>query len=899
MVSSAGSEKSRNILDTFFNPGSTVIIGATEKTDSAGRIVLENLLLSRDRRRVYAVNPNRANVLGEKSYPSVTGLPEVPELAVVVTPAETVPGIIKDCGKTGVRAAVIISSGFKEIGSEGLAREAIIIETARKYQMRIIGPNCMGVIRPTNFLNTTFIRKMPMPGNVAFLSQSGALGAGILDWAIRKNLGFSAFMSLGSMVDIDFGDAIDYFGEDPETRSIIIYPESLGNVKRFMSAARGFARSKPIIVLKPGKSQESIKAARSHTGAMIGEDAHYDAIFRRAGIVRVEEMRDLFNSASILDTAKLPHGPNVAIITNGGGPAVLAIDNLVALGGNLSELSESTMSALNGFLPSNWSKSNPIDIREDAGTNRYSDAIEVTAKDPAVNGLIVIYTPQGRARAVEVAPAVIAQAEKTSKPILTVWIGADTVADARQMFYEAKVPVFEFPEEAIKTYFYMWQYARNLDMLYQTPEESPLTGASKNHLKTVIRKAAREGRIQLSQEDAARFLNTYHIPTTMPYLAKTADEAALLATRTGYPVVMKVASADIIHKSEVSGVVCGVDSPEDVKTTFDAMLANVRKCRPDARLDGVSIHNMISKYDFELIVGAKKDDTCGPVIMFGLGGREAEFFKDIAVGLPPLNEALARRILEQTRIYEVLAKGDRNHPPVNVRQLADILVKVSEIVIDFPEIGELDINPLAVSGEMMIALDARIVLDPVAAQKEMPEYSHLIISPYPARYITPWQTKDGKMLILRPIKPEDEALEKKALEVLSQESLRFRFFKIPHKVTHEMLIRFCNIDYDREMTIIAEYNNNGGKRSVGNSRLLIQADGVSGEFAVLVADDFHGQGLGIKLTDMIIGIAREKGLTTLYGVALSENVQMINLAKRLGFTVEKYGPDEVKFTLEL
>jgi acetyltransferase len=886
-------------LELFFRPKSIAMVGATDDEGSAGQIVLGNLIQQDDKRRIYPLNPKRKSIMGNKCYPGISDLPETPDLVVIVTPAETVQGIVEECGKINNKAVIIISSGFKEIGEEGEIRERSIAEIAKKHQIRIIGPNCMGIIRPSASLNTSFIRKMPDPGKVAFLSQSGALGAGILDWAIRRNLGFSAFVSLGSMLDVDFGDAIDFFGEDPETRSIIIYPESLGNVKRFMSAARGFARSKPIVVLKPGRFQETARALHSHTGAMVGEDLHYDAIFHRAGVVRVEEMRDLFNSASILDIAKLPTGPKVAIITNGGGPGVLAIDKLISSGGKLATLSNATLSKLDEFLPSNWSKSNPIDIREDATTQRYIDAIEITVQDPAVNGLIVIFSPQGRARSMELAKAVIKQTEKTGKPILNVWIGADTVADARQLFHDNKVSAFEFPEDAIKTYLYMWQYSRNLDMLYQTPEESPLAGASRNHLKTLIRRTVREGRTFLTQEDTFRFLSTYRIPTTTAVLGTTAEEAVVLASRIGYPVVLKIASPDIYHKSDVKGVVCGVNSETDVRKAFDEIVQNIKTLKPDARIDGVSIHNMITQYDYELIVGVKKDPICGPVIMFGLGGKDTELIRDFAVGLPPLNHVLARRILEQTRVYERLSGGYRDRIPVNLRQLDDILVRVSDLIADFPEIMELDINPIVIRGESAIALDAKILLDTEAIKGGTAEYGHLIISPYPTRYVTLWQTKDGRSVILRPIKPDDEAMEKKAIEKLTEESQRFRFFSILHKVTHEMLVRFCNIDYDREMTITAEYAEKGEKRSVGNSRLLIQSDGLSGEFAVLVAEDFRNIGLGLKLTDMIIGIARDKGLKSIYGIALKENSRMISLARRLGFTIENNGGEEVKFTLEL
>ena len=886
-------------LEHFLNPRSVAIIGATNKNGMAGQVVLENLLQSGDRRKIYPINPRYKELLNTKCYPDIKAVPETPDLVVIITPAETVPDLVEDCGKVGVKAIVIISSGFKEIGEKGKAREDKIAETARKYNICLMGPNCIGTIRPNSALNTTLIGRMPQAGNVAFLSQSGALGAGILDWAIRRNMGFSAFISLGSMLGIDFGDAIDYFGEDPETRSIIIYPESLGKVKKFISAARGFARSKPIIVLKPGKFIESAQAVLSHTGSMVGEDLHYDAIFRRAGIVRVGEMRDLFNCASILNSAKLPQGPNVAIITNGGGPAVLATDNLIYRGGKLAALSKETIAALDEFLPPNWSKSNPVDIREDADVLRYIHAVELAASDNAVNGILVIYTPQGKASAIELAPEIIKLANQTSKPLLMVWIGADSVADARQLFADKKIPSFEFPEEAVTTYLYLWQYARNLDMLYQTPEESLMTGASRNHLRSIIHKASREGRIQLNAEDSSRFLSTYRIRTTMPYTARTPEEAIAHAVRLGYPVLLKIASDDIIHKMDAGAVSGKLTSADEIKIAFNQIFENTRKFKPNAKIEGVTVHSFIANYDYELIVGSKKDVTCGPVIMFGLGGRDAEFFKDFAVGLPPLNQMLASQILEQTKIYDVLLNGSRNRPAVNLKLLTDILVGISDLVIDFPEIQELDINPIAVSANSAIALDTRIILDPDIIKNGIPEYGHLVITPYPRRYVTPWQCKDGRLVLLRPIKPEDETLEREALEGLSEESLRLRFFTVLRKITHDMLARFCNIDYDREMVIIAESNGSGKRRSVGNSRLFIGGNGQTGEFAVYVADDFRNVGLGLKLMDMIIGFARERNLKNIYGITMNENLPMINLARRLGANIEKYGEGEVLMTLGL
>jgi len=886
----------------FFEPSSVALVGAMEREGAVGRIVLDNLLLAKDKRKIYPVNPNREKILDAKCYPNISSLPEMPDLAVVVTNAKLVPDIVEESGKAGIKNIIIISSGFKEAGDEGKTRESKIFDTAKKYNIRIIGPNCLGVIRPSTNLNATFATKMTKPGRIAFLSQSGALGSAILDWAVSRDIGFSAFVSVGSMLDVDFGDLIDYLGEDPETKSIIIYLESLGNslsnARKFMSAARGFARNKPIIVIKPGKFQESVKAARSHTGAMVGEDLYYDAVFDRAGTVRVEEIEDLFNCASILNTAKLPKEPNLAIITNAGGPAVLATDSLMSRGGKLAELSPETLSSLNEFLPAFWSGSNPIDILGDADEQRYVKTIEVALKDGGVNGGVIIYTPQGRANPVELAKAIIKYAKKSSKPILTCLMGSEEVAEARQLFYDGKIPTYEFPEEAIKTYLYMYQYARHLEELYETPEDLPLSmGVPRNYLKMLTRNAIREGRTLLNEEDSKKLLTTYGIATTTPHLARSPEEAARLASSVGFPVVMKISSPDISHKSDVGGVALNLGSDDEVKRAFSEMMAKVKQKQPDAKVEGVSLQKMVTNYDYELIVGSKKDPILGPVILFGLGGTEAEFFRDIAVGLPPLNQKLARIVIERTKTYTLLFQGFRTKPPANLRLLDETLVKVSNLIVDFPEIKELDINPLVISDNSAIALDARIILDAETLWGIEP-YSHLIISPYPTKYIQPWRCYDGRNVVLRPIRPEDEPLERELIAGLSPESSRFRFFYIIKEITHEMLSRFCNIDYDREMAIIAEYTANGRRRNVGVSRLIV-APGQTGEFAVVVADDFQNNGLGLKLCDMLIGIGQEKGLKNIYGIVLNDNRKMISLARKLGFTRERLSDGESKLILEL
>ena len=887
-------------IGAFFNAKSVALIGATDKEGSTGRVLLENLLISKDKRKIYPVNPRREKVLELKCYPNVSSLPETPNLAIIVIPANLVVESVEDCGKSGVKSIIIISAGFKEVGAEGKDREDKVREICRKYNIRVIGPNCMGTIHPGSNLNTTFTKRMPKPGNVAFLSQSGALGSGVLDWAISKNLGFSAFASLGSMMDVNFGDLIDYFGADPDTRSIIIYLESIGDAKKFMSAARGFSRTKPIIVLKPGKFEESIKSAKSHTGAMVGDDSYYDAVFRRAGAVRVEEVGDLFNCAAILDTARLPKGPNLAIVTNAGGPAVLATDALIGRGGKLANLSAGTINTLNEFLPASWSKSNPVDILGDADPQRYVKALETVIKDPQVNGIVMIYTPQGSSSSVDIARAVSDYAKKVNKPILSALIGDEEVAKARQLFYANKIPTYDFPEEAIKTYLYMYQYARNLETLYETPEEMPQAEeAPKNHLKVLVRKALKEKRTLLNEEDSKKFLGAYQITSTIPLLARTVQDAVKISSDIGFPVVMKIASPDISHKTDVGGVILNISSADEVKKSFRDMMEIVKKKEPKAHIEGVTIQNMISKYDYELIVGSKKDDAFGPVILFGMGGVEAEFFKDISIGLPPLNLALARRVLEQTKIFKMLSKGFRNKSPIKMRLLDETLVKISNLIVDFPEIKEVDINPLAIIDDHIIALDARIILDDTITPRGLQDYSHLIIAPYPTHYIQSWISHSGKSVILRPIRPEDEPLEKELLTGLSEQSSRYRFFYILKDITHDILARFCNIDYDREIAIMAEYTINGKKRNVGVGRLIKHTSSNTAEFATLVADDFQGEGLGLKLTDMLIGISEEKGLESIYGIVSSENIRMLNLARRLGFTIVKESQEDSRVTLQL
>jgi acetyltransferase len=886
-------------IDKVFRPRTVALIGATDREGSVGKAILENLLQGKEQRSIYPVNPKRDTIMGLQCYPSVSHAPEHIDLAVIATPAETVPGVVKECAEAGVDGAVVISAGFREIGKDGVKLEEAVKNVQSESEIRILGPNCLGFIRPDIGLNATFLRESPEPGQIAFVSQSGALGSAILNWAVSTKIGFSLFVSLGSMLDIDYGDIIDYLGEDTATRSIIIYMESIGNAKKFMSAARGFARSKPIIVLKAGKHPAGAQAARSHTGALAGDYQVYDAAFKRVGVIRVDEISDLFNCASVLDSRFLPAGSKLGIVTNAGGPAVIASDAVMDYGGAIAKLSDETIHILNDHLPRYWSHGNPIDILGDADVSRYEAAIRTALGDPGVDGLLVIYTPQGAASAKDLAEMVVKVAAGRHKPLLTVLMGEESVREARDAFYAADIPTYPTPEEAVRTYMYMYRYRRNLDTLYQTPEELPVDlSPPKSHLKLLIQRMIKAGRTLLGQEDADKFLDSYGIPRVKGDLARSVEDAVIIASNIGYPVVLKIMSPDISHKTDVNGIVAGVASGPQLKLEFEQLLSRVAEARPDAKIDGVYVQKMVEKIDYELILGSKKDHDFGSVILFGLGGISVEIFKDFSIGLPPLNQALARRLMEETKVYQVLSKGMRNRPPADLKLLEEIMVRFSNMVIDFPEIADIDINPLAVSDGRLYALDARIILDPAATNKRNESYPHLAIVPYPTKWVTPWRLADGTDVILRPVRPEDEPLELEFVRSLSDESSRARFFRIIKNLKHESLVRFSNIDYDREMAFIAETKENGQHIEIGVGRLILEPNRRRGEFAVVVTDKYQDKGLGTKLVDMLINWAEEKGLERIYGIILPENRRMIQLSEKLGFHIE-YLPEEVFVDLQL
>jgi len=884
-------------ISSMLSPKSVALIGASDKEGSVGSQVMKNLLAGKDKRAVYLVNPTRQEIMGQKCFPNITAVPAHVDLAVIATPAKTVPAIVDECGRSGVDGVVIISAGFRETGEAGVELEKEIQRLQAKYNIRVLGPNCLGFIRPHEDVNATFLRSEPEPGEVAFISQSGALGSAILDWAISTHTGFSMFASLGSMLDIDFGDLIDYLGEDPRTRSIIIYMEGVGSARKFLSAARGFSRTKPIIILKPGKYSGSAKAVKSHTGALAGNFEVYRAAFKRVGAIRVDEIEDLFNCASVLDSRYLPAGPNIAVITNAGGPGVIAADAIIDNLGEIADLSEESISVLDKILPAQWSKGNPVDVLGDADVDRYYKTLQVCLLDPNIDGIVVMYTPQGSANSSDLARKIVELTRKKQKPVLTVFMGENAVLDARKIFYENDVPTYATPEDAIRTYMYMYKYKRNLELLYETPEELAVDlSPPKSHLKLIIKKALAEDRTNLTQEEVDKFLDGYRIPRPRAYLTRSEEEALTIAHRIGYPVAIKIVSPEIIHKTDVGGVVVGLDCEAKLREGYRRMMDSVQKAAPGAKILGAYVQKM-EKFDYELILGAKKDKDFGTIIMFGQGGIGVEFQKDFSIALPPLNRTLGRRMMEETRIYKAISKGLRNKPPVDMKSLEEIISRFSNMIVDFPEIAEIDINPLAASHNAIIALDARVSIDPAFVSVSDP-HVHLAILPYPSKYVVPWRLKDGTEVTLRPIRPEDENMEHEFIKGLSDETSRFRFFRIIKDLSHEDLVRFCNIDYDREMAIIAEARDGGKKKEVGVVRLILEPGRKRGEFAIVMSDEYQGKGLGTKMMDMLIEIAQEKGLESIYGIIMGENKKMLRLAQRMGFEL-KHSEEGILVTLHL
>ncbi|MFW9832195.1 MAG: GNAT family N-acetyltransferase, partial [Candidatus Thorarchaeota archaeon] len=798
---------------------------------------------------------------------------------------------------------IIISAGFKEAGKEGETLEKEIRKHKERFDMRIIGPNSLGVMRPKVSLNATFANRAALKGNIAFISQSAALCASVLDWASESYVGFSAVISTGSMLDVDLGDLIDYFGTDPQTRSILMYIEGISDARKFMSAARHFAKTKPLIVVKAGKFSESAKAAASHTGSLTGSDLVYDAAFKRAGIVRVEEISDLFNAAEVLGMQPIPQGPRLAIITNAGGPGVMAADALLARGGKLAKLSDTTIEKLNNLLPPYWSHGNPIDVLGDADAARYRGVMDYCLADDNVDGILIIYTPQAIAAAQAIAQSVVSMCDARGgckKTILTSFMGAEKVNEANHIFTESGYPTYWTPEQAIAAYMYMYQYKRNLELLYETPEELPTESVPpKRPVTVLLRNAAKEKREILTEVEAKQLLEFYNIPVVKTRIAKTVDEAAAAAASIGFPVVLKIHSTDITHKSDAGGVKLNLKTDDEIRSAFKQIIESAKRYNPKARIEGVTVQSMLSPTGTEVILGAKRDLLFGPVVLFGMGGIGVEFFKDVSLGFPPLNQTLARRIMEDTHVYQILKKGHRRIPPANLKLLEELIVRFSQMIVDFPEIKELDINPLLVDDKQAIALDARVVINLERVGKKVDPTKELVISPYPKRYEQVWRMRDGRTVLFRPIKPEDEPMWLEMFQNFSDESIRYRFFEIIKDTPHEVRIRYTNIDYDREIGIVPVLREGGRDRILGVVRLIEEPNGKHGEIAFIVADPWQRLGLGSKMIDYMIEICIERGLEEIYGVMLPDNYRAHRLMEKMGFNLEHTRDGLVKATLDL
>jgi len=886
-------------LDNIFKPESLAVIGASEKEGSVGATLMQNIVEGFEG-DIYPVNIDRDEVMDIEAFSSVSEIEGEVDLAVIATPSKTVPGIIDECGKVGIDSAIVISAGFSETGKEGKKLEKELEKSRKKHDMRVLGPNCLGTIRPGADLNLTFLRKDAAAGKVAFLSQSGAMGSAILDWSTRAKVGFSAFVSVGNMMDIDFGDLIDYFGQDPKTDSIIMYMETVKDAEKFMSAARGFARTKPILVVKAGKYSKSAEAVASHTGSLAGEDQIYDAAFKRVGVTRVSDVDDLFSSSETLSKQNLPDGPKMAIVTNAGGPGIMTTDAILDSGGELADLSTKTEEELTDFLPDQASVKNPVDVLGDADTARYEGSIEACIEDDDVDGVIVIYAPQGKASAKDAAKAVANVSNETDKPIVTSFMGAGEVEEGREILRKQNVPTRPTPEQAISAFMYMHRYARNLELLYETPEELPVNNQPPHHhLKAMVRKVLRSDRTTLTEVESKKFLDTYGIPISTTKIAESPSQAANLAYEIGYPVALKIHSHDITHKTDVGGVELNLQNKDEVEEAYKRIVSNAESHRPSANIIGVSVQKMVSNVDYELILGSKKDPLFGATILFGRGGTGVELYKDTAAGFPPLNQVLAHRLMEETKVYQLL-QGYRGKEGANIRELEKQLIQFSQLIIDFPEIKEIDINPLAVIDGSFKALDARIILDEEYSDRTVDEsHEHLAIEPYPRQYLEEWRMDDGRNVTLRPIKPEDEPLEFQLFDSFSDKTWRQRFFGPRTEITHEEMTRYTNIDYRREMAIIGILEENGEEKMIGVGRLIIGPNQDTGEYAVVVGDPWQRLGLGEKLTDSIIGVAEDKNLQSIYATILKNNKPMLQLSRKMGFEEVKRDSDTVKMEMRL
>ena len=891
-------------LESIFLPRSVAVIGATDREGTVGRSIVSNLLESKFPVKVYAVNPSHSEVLGIKTYKQIGDIPGGVDLAVVVTPAHTVPQVIGECVDADVKSAVVISAGFRERGHEGILLEGQIQKHLSRGSMRLIGPNCLGFMNPTIGLNATFAKSMPQKGSVAFLSQSGALLTSILDWGQSEQVGFSAIVSTGSMLDVGWGDLIYHFGNDPHTKSILLYMESVGDARSFLSAAREIALSKPIIVIKAGRSDAASRAAASHTGALTGSDDVLEAAFRRCGILRVQNIADLFYMAEVFSKQPRPRGPRLTIVTNAGGPGVLATDSLMATGGELTVLSSESLHELDGFLSSHWSHNNPVDVLADADAEGFVKAVGIASKDAASDGLLAIIAPQGLADPTQVAERMKPLAHTSSKPLLASWMGGDGVAEGTAILNAAGIPTFSYPDTAARAFTYMWRYTYNLRGLYDTPAlvgGSDVAADARSKVSETVLRVRAHGGTMLNEFEAKKLLALYGIPVVETRMAENEEQAVACAAEIGYPVVLKLLSSTIAHKTDVDGVRLRLQTAEQVRSAYRAIQTAVVEKRGAEHFGGVTVQPMVQRDGYELILGSTVDAQFGPVILFGSGGVMVEVYRDRALALPPLNTTLAHRMMEQTKIYSALL-GVRGRKPVNMTALEGLLVRFSQLVMEQPWIKEIDINPLLATSEQSIALDARVVVHDSAVQEE--QLPRPTIRPYPSQYVREWSLKDGTPVTIRPIRPEDEPLMVQFHTTLSERSVYLRYFcslSLSTRVEHERLVRICFGSYDRGFALVADRKNpDTGQHEVLGVGRFSAINRAEAEAAVLVSDRWHGLGLGTELLASAARVARAEKFKRLSGEILRDNLATQAIFKKVGFRLRSMeDPSSVAALLEL
>jgi acetyltransferase len=879
-------------LSSLFTPKSVVLFGASDKQDSVGGVVFRNLLTSGFKGRIFAINPKRDEVQGQKAFSSLEEIDEVVDLAVVATPAKSIPGIVEECGEHGVKMMLILSAGFRETGAEGRRLEDQITQLVRRHGIRLMGPNCLGIIRPDRGLNITFGNNNAQPGSLAFVSQSGAICTAILDWAEKNDIGFSAVVSTGIAADLDFGDYLDFLVSDPATKAILLYIEGINDSRRFMSSLRAAARIKPVIALKVGRHAAGAEASMSHTGALVGSDEVFAAALSRSGVLRVETVGQLFSAAKALSSTNYRgQSERLVIITNGGGPGVMAADRATDHDIELSSLSAETMAALDEVLPSVWSHGNPVDIIGDAPPDRYEQALDICLKDPGVDGAIVILTPQAMTEPTAVAEAVLKSAAKTGKPIMTSWMGGKQVEGARRLFSDAHLPDFRTLEHAVDAFSYLARYNKNQRLLLQTPGGLPRGHEvpDREGARLIIEAVLTEQRRVLTEPESMAVLNAFRIPTVRNGIARSGNESLVIAESIGFPIAMKVLSTDISHKSDVGGVRLNINSAQEVRGAYRQLIDDVKRHVPDADVSAVTIEKMYrSSNGRELMIGVIRDPVFGPVISFGSGGTTVEVMGDSAVSLPPLNRRLAIDLINRTKVSKMLGKF-RQMPAVDIDQLVSVLLNVSAMACELPWLQEMDINPLIIDENGLVAVDARIVVDYPTPSTD--RYHHLAIHPYPTHFVKKIQLNDGTDITIRPIRPEDAEMEAKFVRELSNEAKYFRFMNSFHELSQEMLVRFTQIDYHNEMALIAVKTDSQGEEQIGVARYSTNVDKTSCEFALVVSDKWQSRGIAHHLMKDLMEIARDRNLETMEGQVLRENSKMLELVASLGFQVRNDAED--------